>query len=775
MADGFRRPDALVFDGNVAENWRKFEREYEIFIAAAHSDKPAKTRAYILLNLAGTEAIERERSFTYSPAVLSVDNVVITPAESREDPECLKKKFRDICSPVTNVIMERHNFNTRYQKPGETTEAYVSTLRNQAKTCNFGTLQDELIRDRLVCGISSDSVRRALLKETDLTLAKAVRICQINELTEQHSKALSAPKHVTTASSVDAVQMRSSKFRGKMKYTKPEYSSNITSCKNCGGTHPAKREQCPAFGQQCHNCKKNNHFKQQCRSAKPGKSSRQVNQLLAETDSDSDDTFTIEGLLLYEGNSNIDSVQTDDNYKTEGHCTVTINDKALELKVDTGAKCNVISLDTYKVIQRNEKLYKPHKQVKLVAFGGAMIMPVGAVTLHCRLNEQPYDLQFQVVNESVHSILGLKDSLRMKLVTFGKEVYHIDTVQGKNMSQRVFEEYADLFRDEVGDLPVTYSMKVNPEVTPVVNPPRRLPVAMKERVEKELQRMQAQGVIESVDEPTEWVSNMVATHKKETNDVRICIDPRDLNKALMRPHHPMRTVEEVAAQMSGATIFSVLDAKSSFWQIKLDDASSTRTTFTTPFGRFKFRRMPFGISTASEVFQRAMEQIFAGYPCAIIVDDIIVGGKGAKEHDENLKKVLDRARQVKLRLNPKKCKFRLKEVSYVGHIFSDNGLKADPTKIAAISKMSLPEDVVKSKGRRPPTHRIAFNSLYLFSLGLLSMRQMARHCLISRVEKDPSAPKLRLGRSGCVSPLCVQKNVMEAWPPRHVIEATLIG
>ena len=97
--------------------------------------------------------------------------------------------------------------------------------------------------------------------------------------------------------------------------------------------------------------------------------------------------------------------------------------------------------------------------------------------------------------------------------------------------------------------------------------------------------------------------------------MHICIDPRNLNKALMRPHHPMRTVEEVAAH-----IFSVLDAKSSFWQVRLDDASSLHTTFTTPYGRFKFLKMPFGICTASQVFQRAMEQIFAGYPCAIIMD-----------------------------------------------------------------------------------------------------------------------------------------------------------
>lgn len=175
MAEGFRRPDPLIFDGNIAENWRKFELEFDIFIAAAHSDKPEKTKAYILLNLAGPEAIERERSFTYAPALLAADGQdVITPAESREDPECLKRKFREVCNPETNVTMERHSFNTRNQKPGETIEAYVSTLRNKAKTCNFGALTDELIRDRLVCGIDNDSVRRVLLRESDLTLTKAI-------------------------------------------------------------------------------------------------------------------------------------------------------------------------------------------------------------------------------------------------------------------------------------------------------------------------------------------------------------------------------------------------------------------------------------------------------------------------------------------------------------------------------------------------------------------------------------------------------------------------
>lgn len=180
--------------------------------------------------------------------------------------------------------------------------------------------------------------------------------------------------------------------------------------------------------------------------------------------------------------------------------------------------------------------------------------------------------------------------------------------------------------------------------------------------------------------------------KKDKDELRVCINPRDLNTAIKRPHYPMRSVEDVAAQIGGATVFSVLDAKSSFWQIPLGEASSKLTTFATPFGRFRFLRMPFGINSASEVFQRAMEQLFTGYPCAIMVDDILVYGLDLAEHDSNFKIIQDGARKTKLKFNPK-CKFRVSEVTYVGHVFTSEGLKPDPKKTAAINELPAPTDV----------------------------------------------------------------------------------
>lgn len=241
--------------------------------------------------------------------------------------------------------------------------------------------------------------------------------------------------------------------------------------------------------------------------------------------------------------------------KSELYSTVHVHGKPGELKVDTRAKCNVMDLDTFQHLQKGEEV-NVSNTTKLVAYGGNELHTLGTVTLPCSLASQTYNLLFYVIKSSAQPLLGLPDCLHMKLLTLNKEVHD-------EFTDRILTKYADLFKDEVGKLgkPVTYSMKIDSTIPPVVRPARRIPVAMQDKVKTELQRMTDLGVITPISEPTEWVSSMVAAHKKD--NIQICIDPRDLNTAIQRPHHPMRTVEEVAAQMSNSTIFSVLDAKNS--------------------------------------------------------------------------------------------------------------------------------------------------------------------------------------------------------------------
>ena len=140
--------------------------------------------------------------------------------------------------------------------------------------------------------------------------------------------------------------------------------------------------------------------------------------------------------------------------------------------------------------------------------------------------------------------------------------------------------------------------------------------------------------------------------------------------------------------MPGAKMFTVLDANA-YFQISLDDKSSYCTTFSTPYGRYRFKWMPFGIKSASEVFQKAIDHLFSGFPGASIVDDLLVWGRTEEKHDQRLTTVLDRACEINLQLKLKKCSFKVSEVYYVGHFLTGEGLKPDPDKVKSITQMKI--------------------------------------------------------------------------------------
>ena len=129
--------------------------------------------------------------------------------------------------------------------------------------------------------------------------------------------------------------------------------------------------------------------------------------------------------------------------------------------------------------------------------------------------------------------------------------------------------------------------------------------------------MTTDGIIEQVNQPTDWVSSMLVVSKPSTeadgeSKIRICLDPRDLNVAIKRAHFPMPTIEEIATRLHGAKVFSVFDASNGFWQVELDKESSFLTTLNTPFGRYRWKRMPFEIKSAPEIWQRKMREHIEG-------------------------------------------------------------------------------------------------------------------------------------------------------------------
>ena len=242
-------------------------------------------------------------------------------------------------------------------------------------------------------------------------------------------------------------------------------------------------------------------------------------------------------------------------------------------------------------------------------------------------------------------------------------------------------------------------LETDPNVAPKVMPPRRVPVALKEKLKNELDRLTQRKVISPIPEATDWVSSMIAAKKPDGN-IRLCIDPHYLNLALKRSHYPLPIIEEILPELSKAKVFSQVDLKEGFLQVELDEESTQLTVFQTPWGRYRFHRMPFGITPAPEIFQMKLDQNFEGLKGVLkVADDILIIYQGETEreadedHDRNLKSLLDRCRERNIKLNKKKFTFKSNDVQFIDHRLTKEGLKPDPAKVKAILSMKKPDDV----------------------------------------------------------------------------------
>ena len=152
----------------------------------------------------------------------------------------------------------------------------------------------------------------------------------------------------------------------------------------------------------------------------------------------------------------------------------------------------------------------------------------------------------------------------------------------------------------LGRLKDSYSIAIDESVRSMVHAPRRVPVPVRGKVRKKLDEPESDGVLTPVTEATDWVSSMVIV-QKSSGQTRICINPKDLNTEIRCQYYPMPTIEEVSTRLKNVRLFTVLDAKNGFWQIPLDEKSSMLTCFNTPYCRYRWLRMPFGINSAHQI------------------------------------------------------------------------------------------------------------------------------------------------------------------------------
>ena len=521
-----------------------------------------------------------------------------------------------------------------------------------------------MIRDKFVFGIRDDHLKERLLRETDISLNKLVGLAQRTESSKQHIREMTG----ATSKPMDAVH-ENNKQREFM-------------CGQCGYQHRPK--ECPAFGQQCSICHRLNHFAKVCRSKFNTPKRRQVtnNKSTAKKTVHAVDQEDNISPTEDEPEVFINALQVHGLSETSWLSTVSTEGGKITFKLDTGAEASVLPLKVHKRLKGRPAIN--HTTTTLSAYGGSVIKPVGTCTLACK-GKVTSRVKFYVVSIHVQPILGLTDCIRLGLIQ------RVHTLQIPNMSKDTIRvEFADVFRG-LGNLG-KYHITLKDDLNPVIHPAQRVPHSLLDKLKKCLETNLKCGVLKKVDQPTDWVHNLVIVEKKN-GSLRLCLDPRDLNKVVKREHYKIPTAQEISSHLAGKKVFSTLDLKDGYWQIELDEQSSLLCTFNTPFGRFRFTRMPFGLNSASEVFQKKNEEVFAGIDGVhIMADDIIIAAATVQEHDAILRTVLQRARDRNVKFNWDKLQLRVNTVKYLGTIISEEGIKPDPDKVNAISNMPVPTD-----------------------------------------------------------------------------------
>ena len=255
--------------------------------------------------------------------------------------------------------------------------------------------------------------------------------------------------------------------------------------------------------------------------------------------------------------------------------------------------------------------------------------------------------------------------------------------------QEILSQYSGCF-EGIGHFPGDlYKFHLKPDHKPARHAPRKVPVHLEKAFKEEIDSLVIQGILEEVKEHTDWVNSYVIVEKDTGNahapnhsvkkKLRICLDPRDLNEALEREPYHTRSVDEITAKLQGMTVFTIVDFKKGYWMVVLHPDSRKLTCMALPFGRFQWTCLPMGTVVAQDIFQSKLDAIFIGMNGVTgIADDMIIAGKDEMEHDRNFQAFMEKCMENNLTLNVEKIQFKQKQVSFYGHVWSENGISPDP-------------------------------------------------------------------------------------------------
>ena len=545
-----------------------------------------------------------------------------------------------------------------------------------------------MLRDRLVCGTRDAAVQRRLLAEPDLKFKKAFELAQTAETATKNAKDLHTARHAkdihTSEPTIHSVAAQG---------TRPMFGGRALGrgCYRCGGSHEASS--CKFKDTECHYCHKKGHLQKVCRKKAAdgqGQSHSMHRRGGRRQSTTAPKMHSVEEPSSVEPSYSMFAVTTQQHKPGPLLVKVMVHDQELQMEVDTGASTSIISEATYCRLwsERNAPQVEP-TTLSLQTYTGESLQVVGMTKVKVQLDDQVDELPLVVVSGKGPSLLGRDWLLKLRL-----DWNRLHQVQSSSKLQSILDRHPEVFRDELGLAnDVTAKIHVDDQAQPRFYRPRTVPYALRGRVEKELERLETAGIVEPV-QFAEWAAPIVPIVKRDGN-IRICGDYKvTVNRAAKPDTYPLPRIEDILASLGPGKEFTTLDLAHAYQQIPLEEESKKFTVINTHKGLFQYNRLPFGVSAAPSIFQRAMEGILQGIPhVAVYIDDILITGVSKEEHLATLDQVLTRLETAGLRLKLPKCAFLRPSVEYLGFRISADGIGPTQEKVCAIAEAPTPRNV----------------------------------------------------------------------------------
>ncbi|XP_065066035.1 uncharacterized protein K02A2.6-like [Rhopilema esculentum] len=388
-----------------------------------------------------------------------------------------------------------------------------------------------------------------------------------------------------------------------------------------------------------------------------------------------------------------------------------INGQEVWFLIDTGASVNILDEKSFDRINATGKPVTITKSnTKIFAYGSkAPLQLLGTFEETVETSKKISLARFHVARNVKGNLLSSQTAQDLHLIKINIHSVQLETktatqthsaqptVNSPSYVNHLLKQHKKVFKG-VGNLKnFEVKLHTNPAIKPVIQAQRRIPFHIQKKVEEELKRLEEDDIIEKVEGATQWVSPLVITPKKNSEEIRIYVDMRLPNTSILRTRHPMPTTDELIADLNGACHFSKLDLKQGYHQLTLAEelaAERNLTTFTTHKGLRRYKRLCFGVNSAAEIFQNTISQTIQDISNAKnMSDDVIIWGKTLEEHNTALEKVLQRFEEKGITLNEGKCRFNKTRLQFYGLVFSKEGVSPDPSLVQDFVNTQPPKNV----------------------------------------------------------------------------------